>query len=747
MTENHIPTAYQPGPARSEETLAIPWPVRLRALIVWVIAIVLVTAILAVRLPIAGQVVLKVGDVAPRDIIAPRQVTYVSEILTEQRRALAANSVPDVYDPPQARIGRQQLTLASQILDFINSVRADTYADIALKATYLQAITRLNLSQQTIDRILSLPDPAWERVAAEVQVVLERAMREEIRENNLADERRKVPARVRLDFSDEDAAVVSDIVQDLLVPNSFFNAERTAQRREAARDAVEPVTATLERNEIILRAGDIVTELDLEALRALGLQQAGWSWRDLLNAAAITLLLGGILLYYLWRQEPGLWLDLRSAILLAVVILVFVAAARASVTGRTLIPYLFPYAALTLILSITLNLRVSLVVTFLFSVLIGWLAGGNLELAVYALGAPLVGALKLRRGDRLASYAWAALYIIVANLAVVTVFRIAPGRWDVQAAAELAGASLINGVISIAVTILGLYLIGSLFGIVTPLQLFELSRPTHPLLRQLLLKAPGTYHHTLIVSNMAERAAEAIGANALLTRVGAYYHDVGKTIRPYFFVENRSEGMDPHSRLDPLTSAQIIITHVKDGMDLARKYRLPKRIIDFIPEHQGTAPVSYFYHQARQQAASPDAVDIAPFRYPGPRPRSKETAITMLADGAEATVRSRRPATVEELERIVAESIQARLLSGELDDSPLTMADLAAIRRAFVDVLRGLHHPRIAYPGDIKPAEQPAEGTTQPNAQMLPVEEPREGADELAISLEPQQRIRNEISF
>ncbi len=218
-----------------------------------------------------------------------------------------------------------------------------------------------------------------------------------------------------------------------------------------------------------------------------------------------------------------------------------------------------------------------------------------------------------------------------------------------------------------------LYLLGALFGITTTLQLLEISRPTHPLLRQLLLKAPGTYHHTLIVSNMAERAAEAIGADALLTRVGAYYHDVGKTIRPYFFVENRTEGADPHARLDPYTSAQIIVTHVKDGIDLARKYRLPKRIIDFIPEHQGTLLVSYFYHQAVQQAGGADKVDKTQFQYPGPRPRSRETALTMLADGAEATVRSRRPASIEELDHIVGESIQSRVLSGQLDECPLTL--------------------------------------------------------------------------
>jgi putative nucleotidyltransferase with HDIG domain len=164
------------------------------------------------------------------------------------------------------------------------------------------------------------------------------------------------------------------------------------------------------------------------------------------------------------------------------------------------------------------------------------------------------------------------------------------------------------------------------FGVTTSLQLMEISRPTHPLLRQLLLKAPGTYHHTLIVANMAERAAEAVGADTLLTRVGAYYHDVGKTIRPYFFIENRSDMDDPHARLDPSTSAQVIIAHVKDGIELARKHRLPGRIVDFIPEHHGTSLVAYFYHQAVKQVGDADRVDRAQFRYPGPKPRSRETA-------------------------------------------------------------------------------------------------------------------------
>lgn len=692
------PPTIRPGrPLQSQD---IPWPARARVLGIWGVLLALMGLILVAQLPLSGQVTVQVGDVAPQDVTAPRQITYISEILTQQRKAMAANSVPELYDPPQARVGREQFALASQILAYINAVRSDSYADAPTKTTYIEAISALDLPAPVIERILTLPDPAWERVAAEIQVVLERAMREEIRENNLADERRKVPARVRLDLSDDDVTLITEVVQDLLIPNSFYNPERTEERRAAASAAVEAVSTTLERNQTILRTGAIVTDLDLEALKALGLQQSRWSWEDVLAAAGFVLLLGIVLLYYLWRQEPQLWFGRAEILLLAGVIVVFLLVAKIMIPGRAVVAYLFPFAAIGMILSITLNQRVGLVITGLFALIVGWLTNGSVELIAYALCGSLVGMLKIRRADRLANFSWSTLFITATNLLVVLAFRVAGSNWDLRGLAELGIAAIINGLITVTVTLLALYLISAVFGITTSLQLLEISRPTHPLLRQLMLKAPGTYHHTLIVSNMAERAAEAIGADALLTRVGAYYHDVGKTIRPYFFVENRTENLDPHARLDPLTSAQVIITHVKDGIDLAHKYRLPNRVIDFIPEHQGTLLVSYFYHQAVQQAGSSEAVDKALYRYPGPRPRSKETAITMLADGAEATVRAKHPASVEELDQIVGESIQNRYLSGQLDECPLTMADLGVVRKAFVDVLRGLQHPRIAYPTD-----------------------------------------------
>jgi putative nucleotidyltransferase with HDIG domain len=275
----------------------------------------------------------------------------------------------------------------------------------------------------------------------------------------------------------------------------------------------------------------------------------------------------------------------------------------------------------------------------------------------------------------------------------------------------LIAAALINGGLSASLTLGGLFLIGSLFDITTTLQLLELARPTHPLLNELLRHSPGTYHHTLMVANLAEQAAERIGANPLLTRVGAFYHDIGKTARPYMFVENQVEGANVHDQLNPRTSAEIIVSHVNDGVELAKRYRLPSRVRAFIPEHHGTMRVSFLYQKAVEESPTGAAgVDEKAFRYPGPKPQSKETALLMLADGCEATVRATRPATPEELNEIIRKVIADRVAWGQLDECPLTLSDLDTIRQSFAATMQGMFHPRLRYPGqEPKPEALPAE--------------------------------------
>jgi hypothetical protein len=277
----------------------------------------------------------------------------------------------------------------------------------------------------------------------------------------------------------------------------------------------------------------------------------------------------------------------------------------------------------------------------------------------------------------------------------------------------LLGAAMINGLISASLAILLFAFLAQLIGVVTPMQLTDLSRPEHPLLRILLRDAPGTYQHSLQVSNLAEMAAERIGADAQLTRVGALYHDIGKTANPIFFIENLPPGYtNPHEALDPGSSAAIIIQHVKDGLQLGRKYRLPPRILDFITEHHGTSLARYQYVNAVRAANGDEIqVDRAQYCYPGPRPQSRETAILMLADGSEARVRAERPTDDEKLRDLIQRVVSDRIASGQLEDARLTLQELARIIDAFTEVLRGVYHPRLHYPG----LEQ------QPAGESLPI--------------------------
>jgi putative nucleotidyltransferase with HDIG domain len=320
--------------------------------------------------------------------------------------------------------------------------------------------------------------------------------------------------------------------------------------------------------------------------------------------------------------------------------------------------------------------------------------------------------------------------LALVNAAVILLFGFLSPEVDMLKVTIASLAGIASGGMSTSLALAAFFALSAVLDVITPFQLMELSRPTHPLFRQLLLKAPGTYHHTILVANMAEEAAERIGADGLLTRVGTYYHDIGKTMRPFFFTENRVGNVNPHDRLDPYTSAQIIISHVTDGMDLAEKYRLPSAIRAFIPEHHGTGMTLAFYRMAVKAAAEKsqdDDVggdghgddgygndgrgdDSAPevrkedFQYPGPKPQSRETALTMLADSCEAWVRSTEPSSVQEIDRIIGEAIKSKVDSGQLDESDLTLRDLKDVHAAFLSVLKGVFHPRVKYPEPVSVA-------------------------------------------
>ncbi len=648
-------------------------------------------------LPTMDRVDVVIGEASARDIRAPHQVSYVSEVETERARREAAAHVPDVYVGPDMELFADQVQLLREAIRQIGEVRADHELADGEVPDSLPELAGVGLSHERWANILSLSDASWDLAARESERVLSIIMRDEIRTGDLPRARRDVQ-RIKLGIlTQEEGDAVSALVTDLIVINTFLDPERTEELRDEARAGVEPVMRVIREGESIVREGEIVTESAYERLQVLGLLEPTHDWRQTVLELGFALLVVGVAMLYVARVDPLLIERPRRQLLLVVTLLIAGVSARILLPGQNLSPYLFPGAAAAMLIVLFMNIHYATLIAFVVSLAVGFSAGGSLPLALYVLLGSLVGALALMRTEQLSAFVPATGYVAIVNIATLLVMHAQIGTQDIRGILELAGVGLLNAVFSSSLCFVAYTFTGRLFGITTSIQLMELARPTHPLFRQLLIKAPGTYHHSILISNMAERAAEAIGGDILLTRVGSYYHDIGKTLRPHFYAENQSEGENPLDKLDPQTAAEIIIGHAAEGLELARRYRLPDKVRAFIPEHHGTTLVAYFYRKAVQEAGDHD-VDEAAFRYPGPKPQSKETAILMLADAVEAWVRADRPTTEPELDRVIRQVINDRLIGGQLSETDLTLKDLDSIRQAFGDVLKGLYHPRIQYP-------------------------------------------------
>jgi hypothetical protein len=663
-----------------------------------------ISAILLVDFLPSRRVLLEAGDVGPADILAPYDLTYESEIRTRQAQEAQAASVQEIYDPPDTAVGRQQEIRARQILDYMSTVREDPYASDEQKVAWLSAIPDLDLSSEVIVSILSLTDESWLEVRDEAVRVLVQSMRGEIRESQVAARRRTVPTLISHSLSDQEADVVDAIASDLVMANTFYNAARTEEARQLARESTEPVRVSMRQGEAIIREGTLVRPVDIEALDAYGLRQQAVRWESVASSIVLAILATTMLELFVYRLEPSLWTRWRRAFVTFLLIALFVAAAKLMLPpSDTVIPYLYPLPALSMLITILFGPALGVAVGVTVALLATYIAGGALEITVYLVVGTLIGALTLGQAERMKAFLRAGLAVALANAAVIFVFGLLALQQDLLKTTINALVGIVMGGLAASLTLAAFFALSTLLDVITPFQLMELSRPTHPLFRQLLLKAPGTYHHTLLVANMAEEAAERIGADGLLARVGTYYHDIGKTARPYFFTENRAGNVNPHDRLDPRTSAQIILGHVSDGMELARKYHLPTAVAAFIPEHHGTGMTLAFYRMAVNNAdGDGNEVSRDEFTYPGPKPQSRETAITMLADSCEARVRSAEPQSEAEIERIIADTIKARLDDGQLDESDLTLRDLKEIQAAFLRVLKGIFHPRVRYPEPVK---------------------------------------------
>lgn len=643
---------------------------------------------------------LRAGDIASDDIFAPEDRTYESAVLTDQARLVARNNARPIYDRIP-NVSRDQVETARSIVEYISLTRSDGYATREQKMGDLKAIEALKpLNDGFWQSVLDTSLNDWRDIETEVVAALERTMRRDISPELLIEERQAVPSRVDASLPEGQQLVVVGIVRELVVPNSQLNETETLAAQESAASLVEPLFRTFREGQLVISKGQQVSEVDVEALRQFGLLKRQESrWTLILGGFLLLVVVSGIMMVYLQRFYPTLFHSPAMLALLATLFLEFLVIARLFEPSG--VPELFPAAALALLVTTVAGPHLALIAITGLALLVG----AMIDSSVVSLG--LIGAggaagiLGLRHIERLNAYFVAGAIIGVLNVGLLVAFQfIFEEDTRIFDFGRLTVLGILNGLFAAGLAFVHLYAITNVLNLPTSLKLVELMQPNQPLLQRLLREAPGTYQHSLQVANLAEVAAERIGGNATLVRVAAMYHDIGKMLNPHFYVENQAEGFNPHDVLDePLQSARLIIGHVTEGERMARRYRLPPRIRDFIREHHGTSRVIYFYHKALEQVGGNESkVPVEDFTYPGPRPQSKETAILMLADGTESAARAIRPRNESEVGEVISMIFERALQEEQLDDCNLTLKELKIVQQSFAETLQGVYHPRIAYP-------------------------------------------------
>lgn len=464
--------------------------------------------------------------------------------------------------------------------------------------------------------------------------------------------------------------------------------------------AVQPLTHQLVN---VLGTSSVVLWVLLLAQPGIVTSLMHGQWLPLAGLVMIISTIVAIVVGFMRKFETAVVSSIRHLYLIGLVIsatFVLALGLNKMVLGGTLLgPYCTPLVACGMLLAVFVNVRVGFMLTMLSGLLLGVFPGHTETVVLSSLLGSAIAIHAVSRVQQRFDLARAGIFAALVSAWLVVALSCYAGLpWTGWVADAV--AALVTGV-ACAIAVVGvLPYLEDTFGITTTFKLLELASPSQPLLRELQLKAPGTYHHSILVGNLAEAAAEAIGADALLVRVGSYYHDIGKTKRPYFFIENQLGMANQHDRISPRLSALVITAHVKEGLEMAREYKLPAILQEFIATHHGTSLVSYFYHQA-VQAEGQRQVQEEHFRYPGPRPRTRETGIVMLADGVEAACRSLKTPTPEQIEAMVRKIVDKRLADGELSEAPLTLREIEKVSAAFIRILTGLFHHRIEYPDQV----------------------------------------------
>ncbi|WP_066192911.1 HD family phosphohydrolase [Gracilibacillus timonensis] len=642
---------------------------------------------------------------------------------TERRLREAIQSVEDHYEVSQ-EVAEEQITYINELFEAIHKIESGDIEtedeeleldDISDKINYLEALVNADLFQQIgrEDLVTLFEAPENSRMLAKelLTTALYDVYYDGVKRDDV--EQAMETVQQKLNYStlpDDLVAALQPLSEFGVQPNSFFSLDETNQAQQQARSAVEPVV--IRAGEVIAEEGQLITNEIYEELELTGLLNEQKSFYPIIGLL-LFVILNGIFLLLLIRnsvhQQQVTGRQLAALLVLTTFLMIMMKVISFYATTVNPLYWLTPIASVSMLIKILINEKYALTMAMLYSVIGSIIFNGNIpgnlniEAGTYLLFSQLASiyCLKLMK-DRTAiirsGFAIALINVMVICFFIFLSFE----KYNWMDYLLFGGYGICSAIIATVLTIGMLPFFETGLGLLSDTKLLSLSSPNHPLLRKLLMEAPGTYHHSIMVANLSEASCEAIGANGLLARVASYYHDLGKTLRPHYFIENQMGAKNPHDYLDPYQSAEIILAHPKDGADLLKEEKIPKEIIDVAYQHHGTTLLKYFYYKAKEQN---DQVEEADFRYDGPRPQSKEAAVISICDSVEAAVRSLDHPDQESIEKIVSSIFKDRLLDDQLSESTLTFKDLEKIRLVIDETLKGMYHSRIQYPTDKEDTE------------------------------------------
>ena len=677
---------------------------------------------------------IQVGAPAPIEILATKDV--MDSVTTEQLKNAAAAAVEPSYRSADFSGVDGVLTDLSARFDVLRSAydkwagaETDETSSVSdEELTRLNEFLELSLTHDQLNTLLATDRETLEAVFEAALTEVKDTLMSTLPEGQESAAVKNIRAELARKYPTQLVGIVTDLIRGCIRPTMLIDEEITEQNREKARDAVEAKTCV--KGQVIVRKGEIVTLAQYTMISSLGLlADNSFDIQTLLGIALLVIALELSLVAYLYRFRKELLASPKQMMLLS---LIQVLTVWLCFVFRYVNVYFMPVSLALLLVAMLLDAQLAMFVNLLIALLASMMTTGSGMIAIVLMAcasAPFIVMLFNRSMLRTTSLL-AGVIIGLDNFLValgVGLFNSVEIRTVLNNALWAAGGGAVGAVICIGVQ----PVLEWLFNLATASKLIELSNPNQPLLRRLLLEASGTYHHSIIVANLAEAACTAIGANGLLARVGAYYHDIGKLKRPMYFKENQM-GDNPHDRTDPRVSTAILTAHPRDGAAMAQKARIPEPVIDIIRQHHGDCPVMFFYDKALKLYG--DQVDISAFRYEGPRPQTREAAVVMMADSIEAATRALPNPDPEKIDALIRKIVRGKLNDGQLDCSNLTFNDLEKICSAFSTVLTGVFHERIEYPTIAipprsesiqKPAEQeakPVNPEAKPaNAEAKPV--------------------------